>query len=75
MVRSGHIARSGNAVRRSWSHLDNLLDEALMETFPASDPVAIDVENVELTASRHSDKRAPHKKKKSAQSPETHWRH
>lgn len=26
-------------------HLDDLLDEALAETFPASDPVAIDVES------------------------------
>ena len=26
------------------AHLDELLDEALKETFPASDPVAIDVE-------------------------------
>jgi hypothetical protein len=25
-------------------HLDHLLDEALADTFPASDPVAIDVE-------------------------------
>ena len=26
------------------THLDQLLDEALTETFPASDPIAIDVE-------------------------------
>jgi hypothetical protein len=28
------------------AHIDNLLDEALKETFPASDPIAIDVEAV-----------------------------
>jgi hypothetical protein len=30
--------------RATVAHLDELLDEALKETFPASDPVAIDVE-------------------------------
>jgi len=29
---------------RKHSHLDQLLDEALRETFPASDPIAISVE-------------------------------
>jgi len=29
------------------AHLDELLDEALKETFPASDPVAINVEQPE----------------------------
>jgi hypothetical protein len=28
--------------RRAAAHLDKLLDEALEQTFPASDPVAID---------------------------------
>jgi hypothetical protein len=28
------------------SHIDNLLDEALKQTFPASDPIAIAVEAV-----------------------------
>lgn len=28
-------------------HLDELLDEALEESFPASDPIAIDVDKVE----------------------------
>jgi hypothetical protein len=32
------------------AHLDELLDEALKETFPASDPVAI---NVELEPPEH----------------------
>jgi hypothetical protein len=32
------------------AHLDELLDEALKETFPASDPVAI---NVEIDPSEH----------------------
>ena len=31
-------------LRATMTHLDELLDEALKETFPASDPVAIDVE-------------------------------
>ena len=30
--------------RAATAHLDELLDEALKETFPASDPIAIDVE-------------------------------
>lgn len=34
---------------RSRAHLENLLDQALMETFPASDPVAIEFEEVKLT--------------------------
>lgn len=29
---------------RRMAHLDGLLDEALMQTFPASDPIAINVE-------------------------------
>ena len=32
------------------AHLNDLLDEALQETFPASDPIAI---NVELDLPRH----------------------
>jgi len=31
-------------LRATMAHLDELLDEALKGTFPASDPVAIDVE-------------------------------
>jgi hypothetical protein len=30
--------------RAATAHLNELLDEALKETFPASDPIAIDVE-------------------------------
>ena len=37
-------------VRATMAHLDELLDEALKETFPASDPVAI---NVELEPPEH----------------------
>jgi hypothetical protein len=37
------------------AHLDELLDEALEETFPASDPVAIDPKWLEIRASGTSD--------------------
>lgn len=33
----------------TWSHLDELLDEALKQTFPASDAVAIAVERASGT--------------------------
>ncbi len=36
--------RSRKPLRAAMTHLNELLDEALEETFPASDPVAIDVE-------------------------------
>jgi len=36
--------RPHQPVRATMAHLDELLDEALKETFPASDPVAINVE-------------------------------
>ena len=32
------------ASSRALAHLDGLLDEALEQTFPASDPVAIDID-------------------------------
>ena len=38
------------------AHLDELLDEALKDTFPASDPVAI---NVELEPPEHESARTP----------------
>lgn len=38
---------------RSGAHIDNLLDEALKETFPPSDPIAIAVEEVRVTHTRH----------------------
>ena len=38
------------------AHLDELLDEALKETFPASDPVAI---NVELEPPEQDSARTP----------------
>lgn len=62
MVQSGNISGRGNVARRSRSHIEDLLDEALMETFPASDPVAIVFEEVELAASQHTDERASHDK-------------
>jgi hypothetical protein len=31
------------------AHIDELLDEALKQTFPASDPVAINIEHVHQT--------------------------
>ena len=36
------------ADRSRASHIDNLLDEALKQTFPASDPIAIAVEAVHV---------------------------
>ena len=36
-----HLQRLSSAAR---AHLDELLDEALEETFPASDPIALAVE-------------------------------
>ena len=38
---------------RALAHLDGLLDEALEQTFPASDAVAIDFERVNHTTVRH----------------------
>jgi hypothetical protein len=35
------------AVAATFAHLDELLDEALQQTFPASDPVAIHVDPIE----------------------------
>lgn len=32
------------SVRPATAHIDELLDEALEETFPASDPIAINIE-------------------------------
>lgn len=38
-------------------HLDALLDDALEETFPASDPVAIGVEEKETSEADKTDKK------------------
>lgn len=62
MIQSGSIGESGNAARRPRLHIEELLDEALMETFPASDPVSIFFEGVELTAPRSPDEHAPRSK-------------
>ena len=43
----GKAVKKRKALRRSdpgAAHLDKMLDEALQETFPASDPVAITIE-------------------------------
>jgi hypothetical protein len=43
----GRVVKKRKSLRRSDSgaaHLDEMLDEALRETFPASDPVAITIE-------------------------------
>src|SRR5690349_22383033 len=48
--KEGHVMRSRKHPHRvretATSHLNELLDEALKETFPASDPIAIDVERL-----------------------------
>jgi hypothetical protein len=36
--------RPRRSLRAARAHLNELLDEALKETFPASDPIAVDVE-------------------------------
>jgi hypothetical protein len=38
------------------AHIDNLLDEALKGTFPASDPIAITVDEASATHTEPSDK-------------------
>ena len=43
------------------AHLDELLDEALKDTFPASDPVAINVE-IELPERKTAGSRVAHRK-------------
>jgi len=63
MVRKAGIGGISDASRRLASHIDDLLDEALMETFPASDPVAICVDQVEWIEPRRSDERAPQKRR------------
>jgi hypothetical protein len=50
------------------AHLDNLLDEALRETFPASDPVAI---TIEITIDKPSESVAPPEELNSADNPST----
>ena len=62
MVREPRIDGNGSARRRSASHVEDLLDEALMETFPASDPVAICIDQVELVEPQRSNERAPRKR-------------
>ena len=59
---------------RSRAHLEDLLDQALMETFPASDPVAIEFEEVKLTVQPSTDQQASGKKR-IARSPESNRRH
>jgi hypothetical protein len=59
MVRNEHL---GIGFRRVRLHREDLLDEALMETFPASDPVAIEIEEVQLIAPQSADGHAARKK-------------
>lgn len=56
--------------RRALAHLDTLLDEALQQTFPASDPIAVTIElqisglgansRVEVHAAQTQPRRALH---------------
>jgi hypothetical protein len=44
------MSTENNPLSSALAHLDGLLDEALEQTFPASDAVAIDIEH---TTTRH----------------------
>ena len=48
-------SRRDNAARSSRSHIDDLLDEALTETFPASDPIAVYSREEKSTSTQNSD--------------------
>jgi hypothetical protein len=48
-----------DASRAAKTHIDELLDEALEETFPASDPVAIDIEASDNLKRTNEDKTKP----------------
>jgi hypothetical protein len=52
------------------AHLDELLDQALKETFPASDPVAI---NVEVEPPEHEPARTPGARVGNHGAPEAEW--
>ncbi len=52
MGRTEH--KSGSAVRPSQSHVQDLLDEALTETFPASDAIAVDSAEKKQTSTQIS---------------------
>lgn len=43
----------GDSSRSEKEHVDQVLDEALIETFPASDPIAVSVTSVPYNAKRH----------------------
>lgn len=43
-MRRGNKAAGVSRSKSEAAHLDNLLDEALRETFPASDPIAITID-------------------------------
>lgn len=71
MVRNEHL-RSG--LPRVRLHQEALLDEALMQTFPASDPVAIEIDEGPLVAPQSADQQSPHEAH-IAQPSETNRRH
>jgi hypothetical protein len=48
-----------DASRAAKTHIDELLDEALEETFPASDSVAIDIEASDNLKRTNEDKTKP----------------
>ena len=48
-----------DASRAAKTHIDELLDEALEETFPASDAVAIDIEASDSLKRTNEDKTKP----------------
>ncbi len=51
--RSTHAARSEMFLDRgSMAHIDHLLDEALVETFPASDPISVYLEDKQEGSAR-----------------------
>ncbi len=47
--------KSGKDVRLSQSHIQDLLDEAFTESFPASDPIAVDSAEKKWTSTQISD--------------------
>jgi hypothetical protein len=57
--------KSGKAGGPSQSHIQDLLDEALIETFPASDPIAVSSAEEKPTGTHISDHPPDYNKKAS----------